>query len=99
MEIIVSEFIGLFKKGKAKYAIRNGETRRGGKYPINTTGGLKAVGHPVGATGLRQIHDLRMQLLGKAGDNQVKEARTGLAFNFGSIFKSIAVHILEAGSM
>lgn len=96
MEIIVSEYIGIFEKGKSKHAIQNGETARDGKYPINTTGGLKACGHPLGASGLRQIHDIRRQLLGQAGKNQVGNAHTGLAFNFGSIFKSIAVTILES---
>lgn len=95
MEMIVPEFMGLFELGKAKEAVRKGETEREGKYPINTTGGLKACGHPLGATGLRQIHDLKRQLEGKAEENQVKSAKRALAFNFGSIFKSIAVTILE----
>ncbi len=95
MEIIVPEYIGLFEKGKSKFAIRDGETRKDSKFPINTTGGLKACGHPLGASGLRQIHDIRRQLLGKAGKNQVNKVKRGLAFNFGSIFKSISMTILE----
>ena len=96
MEVIVSEYIGLFERGKSKYAIKEGATKRDGKIPINTTGGLKACGHPLGATGLRQIHDLKRQIQGKAQDNQVERANKALAFNFGSIFKSIAVTILDS---
>ena len=96
IELIAMESIGLFKPGKAKYAVRNGETQRQAKYPINTTGGLKACGHPLGASGIRQIHDLRRQLLGRAEKNQINKAKTGFALNFGAIFKSVSIHILES---
>ncbi len=95
MEVIVPEYAGFYEIGKSKLAIRKGENERDGKLPINTTGGLKACGHPLGASGLRQIHDLKRQIQGKAGDNQVKKANKAFAFNFGSIFKSISATILE----
>jgi len=95
MEMIISEYIGFFEIGKSKYSVRNGETTRKGKFPINTTGGLKACGHPLGASGLRQIHDLKRQIQGKAGANQVENVNKAFAFNFGSIFKSISATILE----
>jgi len=95
MEIIVPEYAGFYEVGRSKYAIRKGENKRDGKLPINTTGGLKACGHPLGASGLRQIHDLRRQLIGKAGENQIGNIQKAFAFNFGSIFKSISATILE----
>ncbi|HLE47447.1 MAG TPA: acetyl-CoA acetyltransferase, partial [Candidatus Thermoplasmatota archaeon] len=71
-----------------------GITRRDGKIPTNPSGGLKAKGHPVGATGIGQIVELRDQLLGRAGARQVKNARVGLAHNVGATGGSCAVHVL-----
>ncbi|MBI3037706.1 acetyl-CoA acetyltransferase [bacterium] len=84
LEVAESEEIGLFERGKAKNAIELGETRVTGRIPINSSGGLKAKGHPVGATGVSQIHELVKQLRREAEPGrQVKEPNYGLAINFG----------------
>ncbi|MEP0813115.1 MAG: thiolase domain-containing protein [bacterium] len=94
-EIIVSEDLGFFEKGKGGKAAAAGETAIGGKKPINTSGGLKSKGHPVGATGIGQIHELVTQLRGEAGKRQVEGAKRGLAQNMGGSGGSSVVHILE----
>jgi acetyl-CoA C-acetyltransferase len=95
-EIVVSEDIGLFEKGKGGEAVAKGLTSlECGKIPINTSGGLKAKGHPVGATGIAQIIELYEQLTGRAGARQVKEARRGMAQNMGGSGASCVIHILE----
>jgi acetyl-CoA C-acetyltransferase len=94
-EIIVSEDIGFFEKGKGGQAAAAGETAIGGKFPINTSGGLKSKGHPVGATGIGQIHELVTQLRGDAAERQVAGARRGMAQNMGGSGGSSVVHILE----
>jgi acetyl-CoA C-acetyltransferase len=94
-EIIVSESLGFVKKGQGGPAVEAGETAIGGRIPINASGGLKSKGHPVGATGVAQIHELVTQLRGKAGKRQVKGAKRGLAQNMGGTGASSVVHILE----
>jgi acetyl-CoA C-acetyltransferase len=94
-EIIVSESLGLFERGKGGAAAEAGETRLEGRMPINPSGGLKSKGHPVGATGLAQIVEITEQLRGEAGKRQVKNARVGLAQNMGGSGGSSVVHILE----
>jgi acetyl-CoA C-acetyltransferase len=68
----------------------------GGKLPICTMGGLKARGHPVGATGIYQIAEIVMQLRGQAGVNQLQNARTGMAQNIGGSGATVITHILQA---
>ncbi len=63
--------------------------------PVNASGGLKAKGHPVGATGVAQICEITAQLRGEAGDRQVPGAEVGLAHNLGGSGASCAVHILS----
>ena len=92
--ILSLEAIGLFNRGEAALAIAKGETARNGKYPVNTFGGLKARGHPLGATGIYQVCEIYMQLLGLAGDNQVKGAKYGLAQNYGGLDSISVVTIL-----
>ncbi len=94
-EICVTEALGLFPKGKGGEAVEKGQTRLGGKIPVNVSGGLKSKGHPVGATGVAQIVELVKQLRGEAGARQVKDARVGLAQNMGGSGGSSVVHILE----
>ncbi len=94
-EIIVLESLGFFERGKAAAATEAGETRIGGKIPINTSGGLKSKGHPVGATGIAQIYEIVNQLRGGAGERQVKGAKVGMAQNMGGSGGSTLVHILE----
>ncbi len=81
-EIIDSEDLGLFDKGKGGPAVADGETQMNGRIPINPSGGLLAKGHPVGATGLGQVYELVQQLRG-LHPNQVKGAEIGLAHNLG----------------
>lgn len=96
-EIIVSEDLGFFKKGEGGKAAEKGLTAIGGKIPINTSGGLKSKGHPVGATGIAQIIEIYEQLNGKAGERQVKNAKIGMAQNMGGSGASCVIHILEGG--
>jgi acetyl-CoA C-acetyltransferase len=95
-EIVVTEDLGFFEKGKGGEAVENGLTAIGGKIPINTGGGLKSKGHPVGATGIAQIIELYEQLTGNSGERQVKNAKYGLAQNMGGSGASCVIHILEA---
>lgn len=94
-EICCIEALGLVAPGTGNAAARTGETALGGRIPVNTSGGLKAKGHPVGATGIAQAIELVEQLRGEAGARQVKGARIGLAQNMGGSGASSVVHIFE----
>jgi acetyl-CoA C-acetyltransferase len=95
-EICAIEDLGFVKKGEGGKAIDNKITTLDGSLPINTSGGLKAKGHPVGATGVAQIVELTMQLRGEAEKRQVKDAKIGLAHNVGGSGATCVVHIMEA---
>jgi len=82
-EIIGYEQLGLCPEGEGGKLVESGDTRLGGRLPVNTSGGLLRKGHPVGATGLAQVHELTLQLQGRAGPRQVEGARIGLAQNGG----------------
>jgi len=94
-EIIVSESLGFFERGQGGPAVEAGETRIGGAIPINTSGGLKSKGHPVGATGVAQVIEATLQLRGEAGKRQVKEARVAMTQNMGGSGGSTLVHVME----
>lgn len=94
-EVVISEDLGFFEKGKGALAAEQGLTSLTGKIPINPSGGLKSKGHPVGATGVAQIVELFDQLTQRAGERQVKNARRALAQNMGGSGGSSIVHILE----
>ncbi len=94
-EICCIEAMGLVEAGQGKDAARTGYTALGGCIPVNTSGGLKAKGHPVGATGIAQAIEIFEQLRGEAGERQVKGARVGLAQNMGGSGASSVVHIFE----
>ncbi len=95
-EIVASEDLGFFEKGKGGEAAASGQTSIECKrIPLNTSGGLKSKGHPVGATGVAQIIELYEQLKGSSGERQVKDARIGLAQNMGGSGASCVIHILE----
>ncbi len=94
-EVMVSEALGLFDRGSGGPAASSGATALGGEIPINPSGGLKSKGHPVGATGVAQIREVMMQLRGKAGDRQVKNAHRALTQNMGGTGASTVVHIFE----
>ena len=95
-EIIVAEELGFFDYGKGGKAIANGEATYVGKIVINSSGGLKAKGHPVGATGVAQVIEAVEQLRGTAGKRQVENAKYGMTQNMGGSGGSSVVHILEA---
>lgn len=94
-EILALEDLGFCKKGEGGMFIENGQTRLGGKLPVNTSGGLKGCGHPVGATGVKQIIEIYQQLSGTAGKRQVKNAKIGLTQNVGGTGATVAIHILQ----
>jgi acetyl-CoA C-acetyltransferase len=95
-EICAIEALGFVEKGQGGKAYDNGLTALDGKIPVNTSGGLKSKGHPVGATGVAQIIEIFNQLRGDCGERQVKDARIGLAQNMGGSGGSATVHILQA---
>ncbi len=78
-------------------AVEKGITAIDGELPLNTSGGLKAKGHPAGATGVAQIVELVEQLRGEAGKRQVKDPKRALACNYGGFGNNTVVHILERG--
>jgi acetyl-CoA C-acetyltransferase len=94
-EIMATEALGFVPRGHGGAAAKAGETSREGRIPVNTSGGLKAKGHPVGATGAAQIFEIVTQLRGEAGKRQIKNACIGLAQNMGGSGGSATVHILE----
>ena len=94
-EILAIEALGFFERGAGGQAMDRNLTSLGGKIPVNPSGGLKAKGHPVGATGVAQVVEVVTQLRGEAGQRQVEGARVGLAQNMGGSGGSSVVHILE----
>jgi acetyl-CoA C-acetyltransferase len=94
-EICVTEALGFFDIGKGGEAVQKGLTSLKGKIPVNASGGLKAKGHPVGATGVAQVVEIVKQLRGDAGQRQVKKARVGMTQNMGGSGGSAVVHIFE----
>jgi acetyl-CoA C-acetyltransferase len=95
LEIAQSEAAGFFPPGEGHRALERGDTTFGGKLPINLSGGLKARGHPVGATGVAQLVELAWQLRGEAGERQVDGARAGFACNFGGFGNNVVTTILR----
>lgn len=95
--LMALEDLGFFKRGTAGKAVLNGEvTLGGGRLAVNTSGGLKARGHPLGATGVAQIAEIVDQLRGRADQRQVKNAKYGLAQSVGGTGSAVTVSILEA---
>jgi acetyl-CoA C-acetyltransferase len=92
-EIVASEDLGFFPKGKGGVAAVEGRTSLSGDMPINPDGGLKAKGHPVGATGAAMVVEIYKQLRGQAGRRQVKDADVGLAHNVGAAGATVAVQL------
>lgn len=95
-ELIAIEDLGFCKPGESKKLVQDGSILRDGEIPVNTDGGLKADGHPIGATGLAQLNEIVSQLRGEAGERQVKDARYGMAQNIGGIGGTAAITILGA---
>ena len=95
-EVLATEAIGLFDDGAGAEAAAAGRTRIGGDVPVNPSGGLKAKGHPIGATGTAQLVELTEQLRGVAGRRQVEDATTGVAHNLGGEAATTVVTVVEA---
>ena len=95
LEIAESEQAGFFPLGEGGKAVDAGETRIGGSLPINPSGGLKARGHPVGATGVAQVVELVWQLRNDAGEHQVEDASKGFSLNFGGFGNNVLAFVLR----
>jgi acetyl-CoA C-acetyltransferase len=89
LEIAESEEVGFFEKGTGHIALEKGETAIDGRLPINPSGGLKGKGHPVGATGIAQAHEIITQLRHEAGERQAEDAEVGLTLNFGGFGNNV----------
>ncbi len=94
LEVLQLEDLGFFEKGTGWRAASEGITTRDGTFPVNTSGGLKSKGHPLGASGVAQVYELYVQLLGRAGERQV-DADVGLACNVGGFGNCVTTTILE----
>lgn len=101
-ELLQSENLGFFERGVGRPQAEAGAIRLGGRIPINTSGGLVSKGHPVGATGIIQLHELVLQLRGEAGQREVSGARIAVAENRGGFWgveeAATTVSILERPS-
>jgi acetyl-CoA C-acetyltransferase/acetyl-CoA acyltransferase len=95
--IIALESLGLFELGKSGEAVEKGETRIGGKLPVNPSGGLKAKGHPIGATGTAQVYEIVRQLRGECGERQVEGAKVGMTDTLGGDGGTLCNVILKKG--
>jgi acetyl-CoA C-acetyltransferase/acetyl-CoA acyltransferase len=96
-EIVATEGLGFFDFGDGNAAVERGDTQLGGKVVINPSGGLKAKGHPVGATGVAQIYEIVNQLRGNCGPRQVEGAKIGMTDTMGGPFASVGNIILKRG--
>ncbi len=96
-ELLALEDLGFCAPGGAVEVTLSGATRRTGRLPVNPDGGLKAKGHPIGATGVSQVYELFTQLRGAAGDRQVPGATRGLAHNVGGAGATAAVSLFSVG--
>src|SRR5437879_6355352 len=92
-EIVATEGLGLFEPGAGGRAAETGRTSLGGEVPVNPSGGLKAKGHPIGATGAAQIAEIVTQLRGEAGPRQVDQARVGLTHTLGGNTATVLVSL------
>ncbi|MDQ7783616.1 MAG: beta-ketoacyl synthase N-terminal-like domain-containing protein [Desulfomonilaceae bacterium] len=94
-EVVALEMLGIFDFGAAPEAIERGDTALDGKIPVNPSGGLKAKGHPIGATGAAQTYEIVKQLRGECGDRQVKDAEVGLVDTLGGDFSTVCTLVLR----
>jgi len=97
-EVLASEALGLVADGEGGVAAAEGRTARDGDVPINPSGGLKAKGHPIGATGAAQVVELVEHLRGEAGERQIEGAERAVAHNLGGDAATTVVSVLEARS-
>lgn len=96
-EIMAYESLGFCESGEGGRLIEEGVTMLDGELPTNTSGGLKAKGHPIGATGLAQLYEVFLQLRGEAGQRQVSGCEVGLTQNLGGSGATCLVHIYRRG--
>ncbi len=96
-EVMAIEDLGFYAKGKGGKAVQDGETQLNSKLSVNTSGGLKACGHPVGATGIKQAAEVTWQLQQKAGKRQVSTCDIGLTHNVGGSGATAVVHLFKRG--
>ncbi|MFP4628762.1 MAG: thiolase domain-containing protein [Halobacteriales archaeon] len=96
-EVMAYEDLGLCNPGEGVELLRAGATERDGDLPVNVSGGLKAKGHPIGATGAGQLVEAFEQLTGRAGDRQLDDPRVALTHNVGGSGGAAVVHVLERG--
>jgi acetyl-CoA C-acetyltransferase len=97
-ELLAYEDLGFCEPGESGQLVESGATELGSDLPVNTSGGLKSKGHPIGATGAGQVVEAFKQLSGEAGDRQVEGATRGLTHNVGGSGGAAVVHILERES-
>jgi len=95
LELISYEDLGFCSKGEGSKLIRDGTTKINGKLPVNTSGGLKAKGHPISPTGLSQIYEVVKQMKNEGGKRQISRPKYGLTQNVGGVGTMVAVHILR----
>jgi len=95
LELMQMEGLDFAPKGRAYEQVMNGHTTRDGELPINTSGGLKSKGHPLGASGVAQGYEIYKQVVGDAGPRQV-DAETGLACNVGGFGNCVITTVMEA---
>ncbi|GGN16568.1 thiolase family protein [Halarchaeum nitratireducens] len=95
LEVLQLEDLGFFEKGEGWRAADEGITTRDGELPVNTSGGLKSKGHPLGASGVAQVYEIHRQVTGDAGDRQVA-ADVGLACNVGGFGNCVTTTVVEA---
>ncbi|MFW5929995.1 MAG: thiolase domain-containing protein [Halobacteriota archaeon] len=95
-EVLATEALGLYDDGEGGVAAEEGWTRVDGETPVNPSGGLKAKGHPIGATGTAQVTELVEQIRGEVGERQVDGAEVGLAHNLGGDSATTVVTVMEA---
>ncbi|MCB1397503.1 MAG: thiolase domain-containing protein [Rhodobacter sp.] len=95
-EYIAIDHLGLTAPGQSWQAVEDGSIERGGRCPVNMSGGLIGCGHPVGATGSRMLHDAARQVLGRAGDMQIEGANRIQTLNIGGSFGTVVSFVVEA---
>lgn len=96
-EYMAIDHFGITEPGKSWKAVENGELELDGAIPVNPSGGLIGVGHPVGATGVRMLHDATRQVTGQAGGAQVDGARTVATLNIGGSLTTTVSFVVTCG--
>ena len=97
-ELVIYEDLGWSPRGRAKEDVEAGTFTLDGELPVNTDGGLKCFGHPLGATGLRMMYEEYKQLQGKAGPRQVRNPKLGLTHNIGGTAAAATVSVIIVGN-